>query len=133
MIKCTSLTPIILWVPKQCQHVDLDNDTICDCPHFVPKVNLTAAEVNICDRCLHTVAWHRIPSKNPISCATTSSEPFTTSTSASSTSTASSVVEILASFTSQASSVSGAKKAWTRGKKRASKAKARQEAVSGLK
>ena len=130
-----SFSPIcmIKRMAERCQHVDLNNDAICDCPHFVPKVNLTAAEVNICDGCLHTVAWHQIPSENPISCTTTSSEPFTTSTSAGSTSTASLVDEILASFTSQASSVSGAKKARTRGKKRASEAEACQEAVSGLK
>ena len=111
---------------ERCQHVVLDSETVCDCPHFVPKVNLTATEVNICDGCLHSIAWHRIPSP------TCSVLVTSTSTSTCSTSTASSVYNILASFASQAAS-SGAKKAQKRGKRVASETKACQEAVSVLK
>ena len=116
---------------ERCQHVDLENDTMCDCPHFVPKVNLTAAEVNVCDGCLHSIAWHQIPSQeNTTSFTSTRSDTFTTSTG----STASSVDEILASFTSQATGVVGsAKKTHKRWKKLPSEAEARQEAVSGFK
>ena len=117
---------------ERCQHVDLDNNAICDCPHFIPKVNLTAAEISICNGCLHTIVWHRIPSLE--NTTSSGSNAFITSTSTGSTSTASSVDDILASFTSQAASVGSAKKAQMRGKKGgASEAEAHQEAVSGLK
>ena len=125
---------------ERCQHVDLESETVCDCPHFVPKVNLTASEVNMCDGCLHSIAWHRIPSQEINATSSKSTSPVfatstsTGSTSTGSTSTASSGDEILAIFASQAASVGGsAKKTQKKGKKNASEAEARQEAVSGLK
>lgn len=107
---------------EKCQHADTGSGILCNCPHFVARLNLTSAEVNTCDRCLHTVAWHRIPDSSA------------GSTSTGSNSTALSVDEILASFTSQAASSSGDMRIQTRGKKRkALEAEARQEAISGLK
>lgn len=107
------------------QHTDTNSGIPCNCPHFVTRSNLTSAEVNTCDGCLHTVAWHWIPVRQPNSSAS--------STSTTSNSAALSVDEILASFTSQATSVSGEMKAQKRGKRKASEAEACQEAVSGLK
>ena len=54
---------------EKCQHTDTASGTLCDCPHFVARINLTSVEVNICDGCLHTVAWHRIPIQETISSA----------------------------------------------------------------
>lgn len=110
---------------EKCQHTDTNSGIPCNCPHFVARSNLTSAEVNTCDGCLHTVAWHRIPVQQPNSSAS--------STSTTSNSTALSVDEILASFTSQAAGVSGEMKAQKRGKRKVSETEARQEAVSGLK
>lgn len=110
---------------EKCQYMDTDSGTPCYCPHFVPRLNLTSAEVNTCDGCLHTVAWHWIPIQEISSSAG--------STSTTSNTTALSVDDILASFTSQAASTSGKMKAQKRGKRKASEAEARQEAVSGLK
>jgi hypothetical protein len=105
---------------ERCQHSDTDSRTHCDCPHFVPKGNLTATEVNAYDGCLHMVAWHRIPAQG--SSVSTPTLPIT-----------SSIDQILATYSSQAASVSGVQKAQKRGKRKVSETEAHQEAVLGLK
>lgn len=115
---------------EKCQHTD--GGIPCDCPHFVGRQNLTSTEVNTCDGCLHTIAWHRIPVQEPINSASF------TSTTPNSTALSVMVDEILASFASQSqpASISGEMRAQKRGKRKERKAleaEARQEAVSRLK
>jgi hypothetical protein len=105
---------------QRCQHTDVDMGSKCQCPHFVQRASLAATKANICDGCLHSIAWHSIPAQDP---------PADSSS-------VQTIEQILSSYTTQAAAAGSTQKAVAQGSKKnatASKAEARQEAVAGLK
>jgi len=102
-------------VPKNCSHINTNDRTHCQCPIFIPKANQEGNTVNICDGCMHSIAWHCL-------------EPEPTQ------STSQTLDQILSTYAAQAAASSTSTLS-VRTKKPGSKAstvEAQKEAVAGL-
>jgi hypothetical protein len=101
-------------VTRKCMHQSGDTP-LCACPVFVPRDTPGEDEVNICDGCTHSIAWHSLEP----------GPPMTNSVK---------LEEILSTYSTQACASGSASSA--AGKKARSKVnvfEARKEAVAGMK
>ncbi|KAF8504948.1 hypothetical protein JB92DRAFT_2833199 [Gautieria morchelliformis] len=103
---------------QRCKYSGAENGSLCSCPHFVPKESIGINEATTCAGCLHTIAWHRIPSSTPPAQSPNTNKSFQ---------------DLLSTFTAQAAAVGGSVKTRMKGKCHASEDDARRKAIAGLK